>query len=100
MRNSQSFQVVPLKLLSLHLRQKRKYTRHILDLIFSYLEPNKLAFYYFMDAGRSHEARVLETMDFIIHCTAGIKTIEFALVPLNPKSSGGDGEGLNGCLHI
>lgn len=51
-----------------------------------------------MDAGRSHEAHGLETVNFIIYSIASNKTIEFALVPVNP--SGGDGEGLSGCLHI
>ena len=38
-----------------------------------------------MDTSRSHEAHDLEIMDFTIHSIASNKTIEFALVPVNPS---------------
>lgn len=55
-------------------------------LFFFHLEYNKLAFYYFRDAGRRLEMPGLETVDFVIPSSASIKTIKFALFPLNTKS--------------
>lgn len=54
---------------------------------FFYLECNKLAFYYFRGAGRRHEMPGLEMVDIVIPSTASIKTIKFALFPLNTKST-------------
>lgn len=41
----------------------------------------------------------LETMDFAIPSTASIKTIKFALFPLN-QVPWGDGESPNGFMHM
>ena len=69
------------------------------DLILSYLQSNKLAYYCFIDAGRSHEIPLSETKDFITHNTVSSMSIMFT-IHFASKSHRGNEEGpYNACRH-